>query len=333
MLTSLCMTRPVCAQKSQFHVETYEEKRFTITVTDTFPYPSGVPRLILIATVPPSLPSQKDLKLTMWYDQNQIGTPGKEGSSLHRQILSADINAAAHPAITLVYEGTLSKRRLAQGAPVSPVPDLTPDERQQTLAYTTMCDFNRPEFQVWLNEKSLHPQKKEDDLRFGYRAFCFVKDKYTYRHDENSGAETRTSCFLRTVDTLDCGEAVLELSAILRANSIPCRIKVGRNVVPDNTHEYGAQRHVKAEFYARSIGWIPVEVAGALGLPDTTYTFGYDSFYFLTTHVENNMVFDTKYWGPRTMHWASVMRFWGSIGPSGETKERWTIQEVSAVRK
>ena len=61
------------AQKPRYHVEIFEEKQFTITVTDTLPFNTRVPSLVLIATVPPPLPSQKDMTLTMRYDNNKIG--------------------------------------------------------------------------------------------------------------------------------------------------------------------------------------------------------------------------------------------------------------------
>ena len=318
------------AQKPRYHVEIFEEKQFTITVTDILPFNSRVPSLVLIATVPPSLPSQKDMTLTMRYDNNKIGVSARELSPLHREILVADLkDVAPKPAITTEYKGILRRRRLAAGAPTIPVPELTPEVRSQTLAATTMCDYNKPDFQAFLNASNLHPRIGEGELMFGYRAFCFVKDKYTYEHTESSGSEVRTANFLRTVSSLDCGEAVLELAAILRSNSIPCRIKVGRNVVPDDTHEYGAQRHVKAEYFVSGIGWVPIEIAGALGLQDTTYTFGYDNYYFLVTHVENDLLLDVKEEKKRTIHWWSVMRFFGSVREEGITTEKWTIESSS----
>jgi hypothetical protein len=61
------------------------------------------------------------------------------------------------------------------------------------------------------------------------------------------------------------------------------------------------QCHVKSEFYATNIGWIPVEMSAATEdkLSNPARYFGVDAGNFLTLHVDPDLVIDSLWFGVR----------------------------------
>lgn len=62
--------------------------------------------------------------------------------------------------------------------------------------------------------------------------------------------------------------------------------------------------HVKAEFFAEGVGWVPVDIGSAVVLAksgDGLEYFGKDEANFLTLHLDTDIEFGTTYFGRQTM--------------------------------
>src|SRR5205085_6623815 len=107
----------------------------------------------------------------------------------------------------------------------------------------------------------------------------------------------------------DCGGLSMLLVAALRAGGVPARTLYGRWAESAKPGEKAddqpfLQWHVKAEFYATGIGWVPVDMASGIlhdKSPEGLEFFGKDPGNFLTIHVDPNMMVDTKVDGQKTL--------------------------------
>src|SRR5207244_13017163 len=106
-----------------------------------------------------------------------------------------------------------------------------------------------------------------------------------------AGLDGRASPVCRA-GTTDCGGLSVLFVTILRGNDIPARTLVGRwaqsskakDIVGDSPYY---QTHVKAEFFAEGIGWVPADPASALSEKqgDRMRCLGRDPGNFLTMPV------------------------------------------------
>jgi transglutaminase-like putative cysteine protease len=95
--------------------------------------------------------------------------------------------------------------------------------------------------------------------------------------------------------------------AALRANGIPARQLVGRWAQSAKKNEmlYGKpwqQEHIKSEFYAGGIGWVPVDVSVAVDYdkkPGSLKHFGDDPGNFLTFHFDADLMLDVPVVGKK----------------------------------
>ncbi len=73
------------------------------------------------------------------------------------------------------------------------------------------------------------------------------------------------------------------------------------------------QQHVKAEFFAAGIGWVPADPASAVLWDRTadglTY-FGHDPGDFITFHLDGDFLIDTIYFGKQTVPYLQGAAFW-----------------------
>ena len=118
-------------------------------------------------------------------------------------------------------------------------------------------DFKSPEFAAWLVEEGLRRRPDESPITFGRRVCDYVgnhlKWVYPAKLDKVSVACRFT--------TGECGSFSQLFVALMRANGIPARSLRGRWVSPGNgplAADKG-EGHVKSEFYADGIGWVPVD--------------------------------------------------------------------------
>jgi transglutaminase-like putative cysteine protease len=122
---------------------------------------------------------------------------------------------------------------------------------------------------------------------------------------------------------------------VLRAHAIPARALTGRWALSAERgpgKEAYDQQHVKAEFFAKGVGWVPVDPALAVvydKTPDGLRYFGNDEGDFVTMHLDNAMVLDTVYFGRKTVDWLQAPAYWVSGEGSFDglvTKEKWQVR-------
>ncbi len=99
---------------------------------------------------------------------------------------------------------------------------------------------------------------------------------HTYRFELRSN---RTASAVCQAGWSDCGGLATVYVSILRANGIPAHCLSGRNVKPDGTH-------VRMEFYAQDVGWVPADPALAIGAHSARAGFGSDRSDMVIMHYD-----------------------------------------------
>ena len=117
----------------------------------------------------------------------------------------------------------------------------------------------------------------------------------------------------------DCGGLCARLFVtILRANGIPARQLVGRWATSaEPLQKIGEvlfnQQHVKAEFYAVGIGWVPVDLSSAVQWDrssDGLNYFGQDPGDFMVLHLDNMFHVETQVLGRMDIPYLQGVAFW-----------------------
>jgi transglutaminase-like putative cysteine protease len=175
-----------------------------------------------------------------------------------------------------VYNVSMTRRRLEPGAGSTPIRPLAPSERSAFLAATSHFDFSSPKFQAWLRKEDLRRRKDERDLDFAHRAMESMVRTLTYRAELMA---SRSATAVAAAGWSDCGGLATLYVGILRANGIPARCLTGRSIEPNTTH-------VKMDFYAQEVGWVPCDPAVAIGSHRADAGFGREHFDMVITHFD-----------------------------------------------
>lgn len=277
---------------------------------------------IFVAPIPPDLPSQKVSHVTM----RPAGTAIADLSPLRRPLLRAEApvrtEAQRHDAAVEVrMDAEIFARRLVTvgGKGDSPmfadarigtvprlaVPSLTAAERRLALRPAGLCDYTNSSFRDWVANNRLTRGAKEGEVDFARRVFVFlVKNlRYEYTGDE----QDRSLAHVCAVKKSDCGGMSVMFVAAMRSQGIPARVLVGRCATSATHGPHGdSQEHVKAEFFAQGVGWVPVDVAVAVNLDKTAEKldyFGHDKGDHLAFCVDTDVSFDTRDLGVKRVTW------------------------------
>ena len=127
---------------------------------------------------------------------------------------------------------------------------------------------NTEQFRSWIKTHHLTRATDEPDIQFAYRVHEFLRNHLEYGKPATDKWEVDA---IAKCGQADCFGLSRIFVAVLRANRIPSRGLPGRGINDGGTH-------VKAEFFAEGVGWVPVEVAGGVSdkhSPLTNY-FGKD---------------------------------------------------------
>ncbi len=93
------------------------------------------------------------------------------------------------------------------------------------------------------------------------------------------------------------------------------------------------ETHVKAEFFASGVGWVPMDIATAIldKKGDGLNSFGHDPGDFLILHVNPNMRLDSIHFGKQVIDSLQGPAYWvtgrGSVTPT-ETHEKWEVRTI-----
>jgi transglutaminase-like putative cysteine protease len=130
---------------------------------------------------------------------------------------------------------------------------------------------------------------------------------------------------------------------VMRAHAVPARVLAGRwaksstpGAIVGDVQYY--QQHVKAEFYAERIGWVPVDLSSAVERdrsPAGLQYFGRDQGNFLTIHIDPLVQVDTLHFGRQTFTWLQGVHYYASGKGTLRHKvieEQWRVNWLGAVQ-
>lgn len=274
---------------------------------------------VLLAPKPPDLPGQKIVRVS----STPAGVTISELSPLRQKVLRAKIHAKTEKqrtGVTLavdieasLFSRMLISRRKAPTAGTARA--LTELDRKLALRPTSQFDYTSEAVQVWLAKYALKRAAREGEVDFARRVFQVIVRNYRFHYVDK---QNRVASYVCTVGKTDCGGMAGLFVTALRSQGIAARMLAGRwarSATPDE--KVGEvtyfQEHIKAEFFAREIGWVPVDVA--LGVlrdrsPGKLRYFGYDGGNFLTLHLDNDLKCDTLYMGLKTSALLQTASWW-----------------------
>lgn len=238
-------------------------------------------------------------------------------------------NGRSHLRYAWTLEATLQEVKLVKGRPKGPAPKLAGAERERALAANARYTLEDPRFRSWLDRHGLERGKRERDLAFAWRVLTAIHADFQYayppRFPERRPGEVCEE------KASDCGGLSLLFSAALRANGVPARIVVGRWAIADKDAD--PQYHVRAEFFAEGVGWVPVDGSGAVtwnGAPGSA--FGRHDANFVVMHVDSDVEVDSLIFGRHGFGWIQTPLYWvrGSGTFDGAKHDAvWKVRRVS----
>ncbi len=317
-----------------YRLETLRTRHIEATLTHEARTPNLVAKeWILVAPRLLELPGQTDVRSTLVPE----GKETEDLSPLRRPLLLARVAANREQRTNIVvevhYEATLRSRRLVplkEGEEAPRVPPLTDEERKHALRASKTLDFEAKAFQQWLDAQDLRRPPGEGEIAFARRVFQYITRHYTYQWTEDMKREATALC---RAQASDCGGLSVLFVATLRANQVPARLLVGRwaksakkGETVDGSPYY--QEHVKAEFHAAGVGWVPVDLARAVTQErgkEGLEHFGNDAGDFLVLDVDPDLVVDTKRFGKQPIEWLQGVGHW--VAGDGSLKGTSTHQD------
>ena len=317
-----------------------ETVQATFTETLTVPQTFNVQKWTSYIADPPVTDSQKDVSALLRVATNPqlVGKRVTELSPLRRPVLfmnfeNTDPSIAHALTVEGLYAMRIYPRRLIAGAAPHAARPLTAEERSNALRESDNLDFHATAFREFLKKQKLLRAVDESDVDFAWRTFRTLRALYAYNFQgENMDRQASHVCRLQQSD---CGGLAGLFVATLRANAIPARLLVGKWAKSDHSGAPGGiqQCHVKSEFYAESVGWVPVEISGSIEnkLGRDLDFFGNEYQPFITLHLDVDLVLDSVMFGEKSLLYLQNAATWyygtGS-GANGASRARtWIVKK------
>jgi transglutaminase-like putative cysteine protease len=310
-------------------------RRVRAVLTTDIAHPNAkVDEWIVLAPDAPSLPSQRDVKTTF----TPPGQVVEEFSPLKRRMTVNRIEDGRKEFRgVLTIDATLVSRRLRPlraGEAAPKVPDLTPEEVKNYTRTTPSVDLDSAAFRDWMSAAGLKRKGDETDMTYAHRAFAHVKHHFTYVYP--TPPEDDSASKICKAGRSDCGGLSSVFVALMRANGVPARMLIGRWAASQEKDD--AKYHVKAEFFTRGVGWVPVDSSAAVG--DTGGQdfawFGNDPGDHITMTDDGDLVVDTYRFGRQNIGYLQgIVHWWVGSGDDKNfsQKDRWTVREIKATGK
>ncbi len=312
---------------------------------------------IFFAVRPPDLPSQTVSRATM----TPAGTAVADLSPLRRPLLRVETTARSEvqrheAAVEVRMDAELFARRLVAEShskgtvPFSrranpqagasserenrdSPPNLTAAQRRLALRPAGLCDYTNESFRDWMARNGLTCNAKEGEVDFARRVFVYLVKNFRYEYTGDE--QDRSLAHVCAMKKSDCGGLSVLFVAAMRSQGVPGRALVGRWAI-SATHGKHAddQCHVKAEFFAQGVGWVPVDVSSAVLWDKTAERleyFGRDKGDHLAFCVDTGVPIDTRYFGVKTITWLQSACYWatGTGNFDGEVvEEDWKVVDV-----
>lgn len=317
--------------KTRFRLEVKPAQRVVavLTVDITHPNSDKIDESVIFAPQAPNLPGQKDVRTTF----SPHGTIVREDGPLKRPLFLARVSDGRKTLhIVLTTEATLMSRKLlplAEGQAAPKVADLSAEEVKWYTRFSEdgVLEPNPKPFREWLGKAGLKRETGEGDLAFAYRAFEYLKHHFRYEFPTGDRSLAAVCASGRS----DCAGLSAVFIGVLRDNGVPARALTGRMAVS------GDESHVRAEFFARGVGWVPVDTAAAVsdGGGSAFAFFGNDPGDLLVLSHDPTGSVDTFVVGKR----ASVARqgigyWWRGTGKDEKLRqvEKWTVRKEKMVQ-
>lgn len=232
-----------------------------------------VEEFLIYAPEVPSVPGQKDIR-TMFSPKGQIV---HEDGPQQRPLIQTKISDGRQEIRTaLTIEATLMSRRLRPlfaGEKGVPVPDLSPEEVKLFTLSSTMGQPNPAVFREWMERVGLKRKDGESDQMLGYRVLRYIK--HHFRYESPTGDQSASA--VCGAGKSDCMGLSNLFTWVMRDNGVPARKLIGRFADSGKMHDLKSAKpgsegkeHVKAEFFIRGVGWVPVDTAAAVASPNAS---------------------------------------------------------------
>jgi hypothetical protein len=325
-------------EQAQYHLESEPVRRVQATLSDSF-HLCGITakQWMIYAPDAPDTDDQEDTTSVM----SVIGQPSvvhqwTELSPMRRPLIQTLVLGdnsvpGSQLATQVVYTATLCSRELVPGPPAGPVEELSRADRKLYTRDSDTIDYKSPAFQAWLDTSNLRRGRGERDLDFALRAFQCIRQNYTYAYD--IAQDRRVSAVCQVGET-DCGGLSQLFVATMRAGGVPATVLCGRMAKSsDDPSDHGGC-HVKAQFYASGIGWVPVEMSGATCDRSAPYWVYFGRTYgdFLTLSVDNDQELDSGRDGIEEQRGMQGIRFWvwgdQDSGVQMLSSTNWSVQAL-----
>lgn len=209
--------------------------------------------------------------------------------------------------LSVKIDADLYSRRLVPRKPDSPpdaVARLPDPDRALFLRQSAHFNYQSTEVVRWMLEHRLLRKPDEEEIDYARRIFQFIVRDFQY---EYLGEQNRSASNVCTAGKSDCGGLAVLFCTVMRSQGIPARTLAGRWAISAKPGEKIGrvtyfQEHVKAEFFAQNLGWVPVDLSSAV-LHDKSAEklkyFGNDQGDFLTLHLDSDLRLDTGAFGVR----------------------------------
>jgi hypothetical protein len=295
---------------------------------------------VLFAAKPINLPGQREVSASM----NPAPAEIVELGPLKRKLFVARISPSTKLQRTTVsvrvqYKADLLSRQLVPIAKPPPVAPLGRLEHDQALLRSQKLDFDSPTFQQWLDTAKLRPANNESELDYAARVFKWIRGNCSYQYKRNMDRQASHVCVsLKS----DCDGLSTLFCCVLRANDIPARTLVGRWVKSSRPgqhvdHMEYFQEHVKAEFFAQGVGWVPVDVSRHIAF-DHSLTppfwgsfldgFGQDEADFFVLHLDGPLIVEPLNAGVQEVQLQNIAYWVSGKGKFDDkvTNQKWEVR-------
>jgi transglutaminase-like putative cysteine protease len=237
-------------------------------------------------------------------------------------------------------EARLFARRLI--ASVNSGQDVGPEalpEPQRLLAVraTSQFDYRNKRLQAWLTDQGLMRHDQEGEVDYARRVFQVIARDFEYDY---RGEQDRSAVNVAATGKSDCGGLAALFVTALRSQGVAARTLAGRWAMSARPGQrMGSvaayfQEHIKAEFFAPGVGWVPADLSSAI-LHDQSAEklryFGNDAGDFVTWHLDTDLAVDTRYFGRRNYVLLQRPCYWviGAGSMQGVvTREEWTVRSA-----
>lgn len=316
------------------------ERKFSRKIRGRYELKVNYPSLeakewVWFAARPPRIDSQ-NVQSNLFPDSQGIIDKSPNQRQLWRSRSQPDPRSPGKGSIAFVVGGELYSRHLVktnQTTRAFSTPSFA--ERKQFTRSSEIYDFESKEFQAWIRKMHLaRDPKKEGQIAFAQRAFLTIARNFSYLYQQDMNRKVSHVC---QVGKSDCGGLSNLIVATLRCNGIPARALAGRwaeSSIPGDTlgDVPYTQYHVKAEFFADGVGWVPLDMARGVSQdsdPSRLAHFGKDNGDFVTMHTDYGLVVDTIHFGTKSIRCLQGTSYWvaGSGKLDGKQREETWIVE------